>query len=104
MTDADVHFYFDPVCPFAWMTSKWVDMVAAQRDYPVDWRFLSLRLINAQIDYDSHFPPATRKGISPGYACCGPPRGRGPSTAGMSLARSTRQPAARSSTPPARRS
>src|SRR5260370_21118716 len=56
MTDADVHFYFDPVCPFAWMTSKWVRMVAAQRGYTVDWRFISLRLINAEIDYDSHFP------------------------------------------------
>src|SRR5258708_13721597 len=56
MTDAAVPFYFDPVCPFAWMTSKWVRMVAAQRGYTVDWRFISLRLINAEIDYDSHFP------------------------------------------------
>jgi hypothetical protein len=55
--DADLHFYFDPVCPFAWMTSKWVRIVASQRDYRVDWRFISLRIINAHIDYDSHFPP-----------------------------------------------
>ena len=53
---ADLHFYFDPVCPFAWMTSKWVRMVAQQRDYTVDWRFISLRLLNAHLDYDSHFP------------------------------------------------
>jgi 2-hydroxychromene-2-carboxylate isomerase len=46
MTDADVRFYFDPACPSAWMTSKRVPMVAAQRDYAVDWRFISLRLIN----------------------------------------------------------
>jgi hypothetical protein len=62
MTDADIRFYFDPVCPFAWMTSKWVRMVAAQRDYSVDWRFISLRMINSQIDYDSHFPAGYEEG------------------------------------------
>jgi hypothetical protein len=55
--DADINFYFDPVCPFAWMTSKWVRQVQTQRDYTVDWRFISLRLINAEVDYDAHFPP-----------------------------------------------
>ncbi len=53
----DVRFWFDPVCPFAWMTSKWVRTVQAQRDYHVEWRFISLRLLNSHIDYDSHFPP-----------------------------------------------
>jgi 2-hydroxychromene-2-carboxylate isomerase len=52
----DLHFYFDPVCPFAWMTSRWVRMVAAQRDYRVDWRFISLRILNANVDYATHFP------------------------------------------------
>ncbi len=56
-TPADLHFYFDPVCPFAWMTSKWVRLVAEQRTYDVDWRFISLRLLNSHIDYDAHFPP-----------------------------------------------
>jgi hypothetical protein len=53
---ADIDFYFDPICPFAWMTSKWIRIVQAQRDYTVDWRFISLRQINAHLDYDSHFP------------------------------------------------
>jgi hypothetical protein len=53
---ADLHFYFDPVCPFAWMTSKWVRSVAEQRDYRVDWRFISLRILNANVDYATHFP------------------------------------------------
>jgi hypothetical protein len=66
MTDTDIHFYFDPVCPFAWMTSKWVRMVAAQREYAVDWRFISLRMINSEIDYDSHFPVGYEEGHTSG--------------------------------------
>ncbi|WP_113718271.1 mycothiol-dependent nitroreductase Rv2466c family protein [Arthrobacter dokdonensis] len=64
--DADIHFYFDPVCPFAWLTSKWVRQVQAQRDYTVDWRFISLRLINAKVDYDAQFPPEYEAGHTAG--------------------------------------
>jgi 2-hydroxychromene-2-carboxylate isomerase len=64
--DADLHFYFDPVCPFAWMTSTWVRRVAAQRDYSVDWRFISLRLLNAHIDYGTHFPADYEAGHTDG--------------------------------------
>ncbi|MBW0114367.1 mycothiol-dependent nitroreductase Rv2466c family protein [Pseudonocardia abyssalis] len=63
---ADVHFYFDPVCPFAWMTSKWVRQVQAARDYSVEWRFISLRLLNAHIDYATHFPPEYEAGHTAG--------------------------------------
>ena len=66
MTDADIHFYFDPVCPFAWMTSKWVRIVAGQRDYSVDWRFISLWMINSGIDYDTHFPAGYEEGHTSG--------------------------------------
>ena len=66
MADADLHFYFDPVCPFAWMTSKWVRTVAARREYSVDWRFISLRLLNAHVDYDAHFPPEYEAGHTAG--------------------------------------
>ncbi len=62
----DLRFWFDPVCPFAWMTSKWVRMVAAQRDYHVEWRFISLRLINSDIDYDKHFPAGYDAGHTAG--------------------------------------
>jgi hypothetical protein len=66
MADADLHFYFDPVCPFCWMTSKWVRLVASRRRYAVDWRFISLRLVNASIDYDTHFPPEYEAGHTAG--------------------------------------
>ncbi len=63
---ADISFWFDPVCPFAWITSKWVRQVSAQRDYTVDWRFISLRLLNAGIDYGTHFPPGYEEGHAAG--------------------------------------
>jgi len=66
MGQADIHFYFDPVCPFAWMTSKWVRIVQSQRDYTVDWRFISLRQVNAHVDYDAHFPPEYEAGHTAG--------------------------------------
>ena len=66
MSGADIRFYFDPVCPFAWMTSKWVRQVTAQRAYTVDWRFISLRMINAEVDYDSHFPSGYEAGHTAG--------------------------------------
>lgn len=66
MGDADLHFYFDPVCPFAWMTSKWIRKVQAQRAYTVDWRFISLRMLNAHIDYDAHFPEGYEAGHTAG--------------------------------------
>ena len=39
MTDYDIEFFWDPVCPFAWITSRWVEKVSAQTDYSVDWRW-----------------------------------------------------------------
>ena len=66
MTSPDLHFWFDPVCPFAWMTSKWVRTVATQRTYAVEWRPISLRLLNAHVDYDSHFPPEYEAGHTAG--------------------------------------
>lgn len=62
----DVRFWFDPVCPFAWMTSTWVRQVQAQRSYDVEWRFISLRLLNAHVDYDSHFPADYEAGHTAG--------------------------------------
>ena len=43
---ADLEFFFDPVCPWAWITSRWVDEVRSQRDYEVSWKFISLKLLN----------------------------------------------------------
>jgi 2-hydroxychromene-2-carboxylate isomerase len=64
--EADLHFWFDPVCPFAWLTSQWVRSVAAQRAYTVQWRLISLRLLNRHVDYDAQFPPDYEAGHTAG--------------------------------------
>ncbi len=43
---ADLEFFFDPICPWAWVTSRWVAEVQQLRDYDVQWRFISLKMIN----------------------------------------------------------
>jgi len=63
---ADIEFFWDPVCPFAWITSRWVEKVVAQSDYSVDWRFISLRLINKAKDYDTEFPAGYEHGHNAG--------------------------------------
>lgn len=49
---ADIELFWDPVCPFAWITSRWVVEVAGQRALEVDWRPISLRLLNAGSYHD----------------------------------------------------
>lgn len=44
---SDLEFFFDPVCPWAWITSRWVEEVQSLRSYDVRWRFISLKLLNA---------------------------------------------------------
>ena len=53
---ADLEFFFDPVCPWAWITSRWVVEVQEQRDYDVHWRFISLKVINQDLSADWYTP------------------------------------------------
>ncbi|RGE18082.1 DsbA family protein [Leucobacter sp. wl10] len=41
-----VEFYFDPICPWCWMTSRWAAEVAETRGFEIDWRPISLQIVN----------------------------------------------------------
>ena len=53
---ADLEFYFDPVCPWAWITSRWVTEVQQLRSYDVEWKFISLKMINEERTDDWYTP------------------------------------------------
>lgn len=46
MTPTEVDFHFDPMCPFAYHTSRWIREVRAQTGLTVNWRFFSLEEVN----------------------------------------------------------
>ena len=43
---ADVTFFFDPACPWTWRASRWLTLVAETRGLEIEWRPLSLRVLN----------------------------------------------------------
>ena len=43
---ARVDFWLDPGCPFTWRTSRWLERVAADQSLQIDWRLMSLAVLN----------------------------------------------------------
>lgn len=50
MAAPDLEFFFDPACPFCWMTSKWVRVVQQELDLDVRWSYISLVTLNQPYD------------------------------------------------------
>jgi 2-hydroxychromene-2-carboxylate isomerase len=56
-------FWFDPMCPFAWIASRWILEVEQVRDIEVHWHVMSLAYLNK----DKDIPDSYREFLVPAW-------------------------------------
>ena len=75
-TNAD--FWFDPACPFAWITSRWILEVEQVRDISVTWHIMSLAYLNQDKDVPDDYRQFLSTAWEPVRVCMAAEEKHGP--------------------------
>jgi 2-hydroxychromene-2-carboxylate isomerase len=65
----EVDFWFDPFCPWAWITSRWMHEVRRQRSVKIRWHLMSLAVLNEGRDLPARYRVPAEQWWGPVRVC-----------------------------------